>query len=243
MCLYESWDIIKNRKNSFLIKLGDLIANIRYFSLVLFLLLTVFCFLNINNVSINDSIVSYLPNDTETKYGLELMDDEFGSLANIKLMIENISIDDAKEVATELSTINNVKEVLFNETENYYKNDKALYVIEIEELDDKELKQLKKDIENKITNNDYSIYSDEFEDPTNGIDKILVVACIVIVIVLLITSKTYFEPVIAFIIFGISIVLNMGSNFLFGEISYITKSIAVIFNYYIRFTCFSIHAT
>ena len=118
MCLYESWDIIKNRKNSFLIKLGDLIANIRYFSLVLFLLLTVFCFLNINNVSINDSIVSYLPNDTETKYGLELMDDEFGSLANIKLMIENISIDDAKEVATELSTINNVKEVLFNETEN-----------------------------------------------------------------------------------------------------------------------------
>ena len=102
MCLYERWDIIKNRKNSFLIKLGDLIANIRYFSLVLFLLLTVFCFLNINNVSINDSIVSYLPNDTETKYGLELMDDEFGSLANIKLMIENISIDDAKEVATEL---------------------------------------------------------------------------------------------------------------------------------------------
>lgn len=228
MCLYERWDIIKNKKNSFLIKLGDLIANIRYFSLVLFLLLTVFCFLNINNVSINDSIVSYLPNDTETKYGLELMDDEFGSLANIKLMIENISIDDAKEVATELSTINNVKEVLFNETENYYKNDKALYVIEIEELDDKELNQLKKDIENKITSNDYSIYSDEFEDPTNGIDKILVVACIVIVIVLLITSKTYFEPVIAFIIFGISIVLNMGSNFLFGEISYITKSIAVI---------------
>ena len=156
------------------------------------------------------------------------MDDEFGSLANIKLMIENISIDDAKEVVTELSTINNVKEVLFNETENYYKNDKALYVIEIEELDDKELNQLKKDIENKITNNDYSIYSDEFEDPTNGIDKILVVACIVIVIVLLITSKTYFEPVIAFIIFVISIVLNMGSNFLFGEISYITKSIAVI---------------
>lgn len=164
MCLYERWDIIKNRKNSFLIKLGDLIANIRYFSLVLFLLLTVFCFLNINNVSINDSIVSYLPNDTETKYGLELMDDEFGSLANIKLMIENISIDDAKEVATELSTINNVKEVLFNETENYYKNDKALYVIEIEELDDKELNQLKKDIENKITSNDYSIYSDEFEE-------------------------------------------------------------------------------
>lgn len=228
MCLYERWDIIKNKKNSFLIKLGDWIANIRYFSLVLFLLLTVFCFLNINNVSINDSIVSYLPNDTETKYGLELMDDEFGSLANIKLMIENINIDDAKEVATELSTINNVKEVLFDETENYYKNDKALYVIEIEELDDKELNQLKKDIENKITNNDYSIYSDEFEDPTNGIDKILVVACIVIVIVLLITSKTYFEPVIAFIIFGISIVLNMGSNFLFGEISYITKSIAVI---------------
>lgn len=218
----------QNEKKSFLIKIGDFITNYRYFLLVLFLGLSVFCFININNVRINNSIVSYLPDDTETKQGLDIMDKEFESLSTIKLMVSDVSIEEANRLMTELLDINNVKSVLFDTTEASYKNENALYTIEVEDASDDELDNIKENIENVVSERKYDIYSDSFENAMDGINLALILSIIVIVITLLITSKTYFEPVMAFIIFAISIVLNMGSNFIFGEISYITKSIAVI---------------
>ena len=217
----------KNKK-SFLIKLGDFIANYRYFSLIIFLGLFLFGLVNINNVKINDSIVSYLPNNTETKQGLDIMEKEFGSLNTIKLMISNISLEDANNLTKELAKLENVESVVFDGKESSYKNEKALYTIELEEVNDDELFAVKENIENVLKSEQFDIYSESFENPTDGINLALLLAVCVIIIILLITSKTYFEPVIAFIIFGISIVLNMGSNFLLGEISFITEAIAVI---------------
>ncbi len=216
------------KKNNFLIKLGDFITNARYFFLVLFLGLTIFGFVNLNNVSVNESIVSYLPDDTETKTGLDLMGEEFGNLKSIRLMVENINLTNANTITTEISKVNHVKAVLFDGSENSYKDNKALYQVELDDVSKEELEDVKKDIEEVVSKETYTIYSEDFEDATDGITTVLIIACIIIVVVLTITSKTYFEPVIAFIIFGISIILNMGSNFLLGEISYITKSIAVI---------------
>lgn len=218
----------QKEKKSFLVRLGDFITNYRYYLLILFLGLFVFCLVNINNVEINDSIVSYLPNDTETKQGLDIMEEEYGNLNIIKLMISDVSLDEAEQYIEELSGINKVENVLFDGSDNSYKNEKAVYSLVLDDVTDEELKQVKLDIEKVVDEENYNIYSESFDDPTDGIDLALLLAVIVIVTILLITSKTYFEPVIAFIIFGISIVLNMGSNFIFGEISYITKAIAVI---------------
>ncbi|MGM9877506.1 MAG: RND family transporter [Bacilli bacterium] len=218
----------KNNNKGFLVKLGDFITNFRYHLLILFLGLTIFCFININNVDINDSIVSYLPDNTETKKGIDIMQREFGSFDTIKLMVSNISIDDANNLSKELSKINNIDSVLFDGTQSSYKNNKALYTLQIKDLNDDEIEDIKKDIENVVSEKEYDIYSDAFEDVTDGINLALILAIVVIIVILLITSETYFEPIIAFIIFAISIILNMGSNLLLGEISYITKAIAVI---------------
>lgn len=217
----------KSRKG-FLVVLGDFITDHRYFFLILFLGLSVFCFFNINNVSINDSIVSYLPEDTETKQGLDIMDAEFGSLNTMRLMVKNTTPEKAADLAVKIAEIHNVKSILFDGTDASYKNDNALYTIELEDVSGDELNQVKTDIDELVQSNDYRIYSEAFEDPMDGISLALVLSIGVIIIILLITSKTFFEPVIAFIIFAISIILNMGSNFVFGEISYITQSIAVI---------------
>ncbi|MBP3461284.1 MAG: MMPL family transporter [Bacilli bacterium] len=216
------------KKEKILIKIGDFIAKFRYLFLSVFIFLFAFCLININNVKVNDDIVNYLPNDTETKKGLKIMEDEFGNYDTINLMINDISKEEAIKIQDKLSKIDNIKTVLFDKTEKTYKDNKALYTITLNDTKDKKVDKVKEDIEKELKDNDYNIYSEIFDDPTEGVDKVLILAVIVIIIILLITSKTYFEPVIAFIIFGISIVLNMGSNFLLGEISYITKSIAVI---------------
>lgn len=218
----------KSEKKNFLIKLGDVVTNYRYFLLVLFLGLSLFCFININNVAINDSIISYLPNNTETKQGMDIMEEEFGSLNTIKLMVSDISLKEANSLMNELSKIKSIKSVLFDGTESSYKNENALYTIELEEVSDDGINKVKENIEKVVSEEKYDIYSECFENPMDGINLALILSIGVIIIILLITSKTYFEPIIAFIIFAISIVLNMGSNFIFGEISYITKSIAVI---------------
>ena len=220
--------IMQKNKKGILIRLGDFIANFRYPLLILFLGLTVFCFININNVDINDSIVSYLPEDTETKQGLDIMQDEFGSTDTIKIMVSDIKLDEAQSLMAELSDITNVESVSFDGTEKTYKDEKALYTIRVNELDDEELENVKNNIEKCVAERDCDIYSEAFENATDGVNFALFLGIVVIVVILLITSKTYLEPVIAFVIFGISIVLNMGSNFLLGEISYITKAIAVI---------------
>ncbi len=215
-------------KKGFLVALGDFITNHRYFFLIFFLGLSAFCLFNINNVSINDSIISYLPDETETKQGMDIMENEFGSLNTIKLMVGNISLEEANDLAIKLAEVDNVKSVLFNEAETSYKDENALYTLELEDISDEEITQAKTDIEGLVAEEKHSIYSEAFEDPMDGIGLALGLSVCVIIVILLITSKTYFEPVIAFIVFAISIILNMGSNFIFGEISYITQSIAVI---------------
>lgn len=217
----------KKENKNLLIKLGDFITNYRYIFLTIFLGLFIFCFININNVKINDSIVSYLPDNTETKRGINIMEEEFGSLNTIKLMINNISLEEAEELVTKLNKVDKVETVLFDNTKSY-KEDSALYTIELDKVEDEEIDTVKDNIEKVVIDKDYDIYSESFEDATDGIDIALLLAVVVIIVILLITSKTYFEPVMAFIIFVISIVLNMGTNFLLQEISYITKAIAVI---------------
>lgn len=208
-------------KEKLLVKFGDFIVKIRYIMLPIFLCLFVIGIININNVKVNDSIVSYLPKDTETKYGLDIMDDEFGSLSTIKLMLPNK--DNISDYKNQILSLDNVDNVMV--TQN---NDNVLFTIHLIDSKKSEVLDVKDKIEDIVSDYEYSIYSEDFENPTDGITEVLIVSCIIIVIILLITSKTYFEVVIAFIIFALSIVLNMGSNFLLGEISYITKSIAVI---------------
>ncbi|MGN1370664.1 MAG: RND family transporter [Candidatus Coprovivens sp.] len=218
----------KKEKKGLLIKIGDFITDKRYIILAIFIAFSIFCLCNINNVEINDSIVSYLPNDTETKQGLDIMEEEFDQLNTIKLMVSDISLEEANKLVKEISNIDNIQSVQFDGTETSYKDNKALYTIIVGNIEDEEIEEIKNNIEDTIKEEKYDLYSELFEKPTDGINIALISAIIVIIIILIITSKTYFEPIIAFIIFGISIILNMGTNFIFGEISYITKSIAVI---------------
>lgn len=57
---------------------------------------------------------------------------------------------------------------------------------------------------------------------------ILLVSCIIIFAVLLLTSHSWFEPVIFLVVIGISILINMGTNLIFGSISYITQAVQAI---------------
>ena len=214
-------------KKNFLVKLGDFIVNFRYLFLGLFVVLAVVCTININNVKVNYDITSYLPDDTETKVGIDLMK-EFGELNQMQVLLTDISYDDAQEKADKIKNIDNVENVSFNNTKDYYKNNNALIVVELGNVSDNTKDKVLSKIDNIVDDSEYYIYVENSDDAVGGMNTILIIVVIIIVAVLLFTSKSYFNVILAFIVFGISILLNMGSNFLLGEISYITKSIAIV---------------
>ena len=219
---------MEKKKKSFLIKFGDFIVDFRYLFACVFGILAVICALNIHNVTINYDITSYLADETETKQGLRLMESEFGSLNELQVMLTDISYEDALVIKSELSAIPHVTGISFDESENYYKDRNALFVILLDDVTNDESTEVVNLVKEKIQNQEYYLYVENGEDVVEGMDTILLIAICIIVIVLFLTTTSYFEIVLAFIVFGISILLNMGSNFLFGEISYITESIAMI---------------
>lgn len=215
-------------KDKFLIWLGNNITKLRYLFLGIFIILFVIGLINLNNVKINESLTDYLPSKTETKEGLKIMEKEYGTLISVDVLINDVSEEEALTYYNEIQKVKNIDLVMFSLNNSYYKDHKALYKIELVNKDKNAAKKIAKDIKSITKNKQTYIYSDEFEDPTEGVNLVLLLCVGIIIIVLLLTAKTYFEFVIAFIIFAISIALNMGSNFIFSEISYITKAIAVV---------------
>lgn len=216
------------KKNGFFVKLGDFIVDFRYLFLVIFLVLGTICAFNLNNVQINYDITSYLGSDTDTKKGLEIMENEFGSLNEYQILIKNVSYTDAESLKNELLNLENINNISFDSTSNYFKDDNALFVLELDEMTEAESDTLLEEVKEKINNYEYYIYRANVDETVAGMNIILLMAVVIIVLVLLLTTKSYFQIVLAFLVFGISILLNMGSNFIFKEISYITNSIAII---------------
>ena len=216
------------KKKSLLIKIGDFIVDFRYLFLCIFILLGIISLVNLNNVEIEYDITSYLSDETETKAGLELMEKEFGSLNELQVMIEEIPLQEALELKTELASIDHVASISFEDNENYYKENKALFVIELDQVTEEEKDAVITQIEDQVQEEKYFLYVENGEDQVEGMNIILGLAILTIIVVLLLTTESYFEIVLAFLVFGVSILLNMGSNFLFGKISYITEAIAIV---------------
>ena len=88
----------------FLKKITDFIVEKRYIVLTTFLLITFLSSLLIKKVEINKEISKYLPNDSETRIGMDIMDDEFSenSSSTLNLMFKGLSTNEKDEILDEL---------------------------------------------------------------------------------------------------------------------------------------------
>ena len=85
-----------------------------------------------SKVNINYDISKYLPNNSETKTGMNIMDKEFDSKSSsFNLMFKGLSNEEKNKIYDELTNINHVSSVLYDSSSNYNKDDYTLYVINI----------------------------------------------------------------------------------------------------------------
>lgn len=191
------------------------------------------CIISIPKVRVNNDISSYLPSDTETRRGLTLMDEEFITYDTEKILVTTVTEETAQKLKKKIERVDGVKEVEFENDEEHYKQSSAMFTVTLSVRDDldREL-EIVEDIKKQLDGYDFYAYSDSIDDSSKKLESemtvILAIALIIIIAVLLFTSKSFMEVPIFLIVFGVAALLNMGTNYLLGEISFITKSVAVV---------------
>lgn len=225
----------KKEKSNFWLSVATFIVNKRKAIMVLTVFALVFCFINFNNVKVNQDITSYLPEDTETRQGLSLMNDQVITYGSARIMLTNITYDDAKRIAGKIEKTKGVKEVSFDDTTDHYKGTYALINVTVNGKDeDKKSIETLNEIKKIISKRDYYISTSigAVETSSESLDKdmqvILVLAVVIIVVVLFLSTSSYAEIPVLLATFGCAAVFNKGTNFLMGEISFVTNSIAVV---------------
>ena len=223
----------KKSGGSFMQKVAAVIVDRKTFFFLTFIVMAIFCVFSRNWVNVNDDITSYLAKDTETRRGLDIMESEFTTFATANVMVSSITYDAAEKLAPKIGAIDGVHSVEFDATEAHYKNASALFAVTFDGDTTSEVSEKAMD-EIKSLLADYDTYiSSEVGNPMEQTIKsemvvVLGIAVFIIIAVLLSTSKTYMEIPVLLITFGAAALLNMGTNYWFGTISYVTDSIAVV---------------
>ena len=221
------------KDNNIMVKIATFIVDKRRAFYLIFALALVLCVISIPKVQVNNDISSYLPEETETRRGLTLMDDEFITYDTEKIMVTTITTETAEKLKDKLEKVDGVKEVEFENDDDHYKDSAALFTVTLSVRDDldREL-EIVNDLKAQLDGYDFYAYSDSIDDSSKQLEKemtvILGIALVIIIAVLLFTSKSFMEVPIFLIVFGVAALLNMGTNYLLGEISFITKSVAVV---------------
>ena len=214
-------------------KVATFIVDKKVFFIALFLAAAIFCAFSRNWVQVNESLTDYLPEETETRQGVDLMEREFVTYSTADVMVQNVTYDQAVALQEQLEEIPGVKEIELDETSDHYADASALFSITFDGSDEDEVSiQALDRVKEHLAPYDM-YYSSNVGNPLKAIidrEMLLVdlIAVVIIITVLLITSQTYMEIPVLLITFGAAALLNMGTNFMMGEISFVTDSIAIV---------------
>ena len=214
-------------------KLARFIVDKRKAFFLVFLAAVLFCGSSIDKVVVNNDITSYPPAETETRRGLTLMDEEFTTYASAQVMLSNVTYRQAEKVAAQLAELDGVSSVAFDDSTDHFKDSSALFSVSFTgEEGSPEADAALAAVKELAAPYDHYVFpsGDPYDSDSlmQEMTVILAIAAAVIVAVLLFTSKSYLEVLVFLIVFVVSAILNMGTNFLFDSVSFITNAIAVV---------------
>jgi len=236
---------------SFFEKLATFIVDKRNLIFFLYVCALIFCLFSRSWVRVCNDITEYLPDTTETRQGLTLMEEEFTTFATARVMVSHVTYEMAEDLAEQMEQIEGVSSAVFGSSDvgadteedsepetpediaEYFKGADALISVtfEGEEEDEVSLAALSS-IRELLAPYDFYIDSavgnSQAASLANEMGIILAVAAVIIVLVLLLTSRSYAEIPVLLLTFVAAAVLNLGTNFIFGEISFVSNSVTVV---------------
>ena len=200
---------------------------------LLYIGVAIFCVFSGSWVSVNDDLTSYLPPETETRRGLTIMNEEFVTFGTNRIMVDNITYDRAEALAEQAEALAGVKSVEFNGTADHYVRGAALFTVTYDgAADDPVSLAALEEVKALLDGYDLYVTGDTGNSDSANLEAemqvVMAIAVIIILLVLLFTSHTYMEIPVLIMTFGMAALMNKGTNFIFGEISFVSDSVAVV---------------
>ena len=208
-----------------------------------FLILSIISFFMKSMVSVDYDINDYLPDDSPSTIAIDVLGQEFeGGIPNARVMVSDVTIPQALDYKEKLEAIDGVSAVTWLDdsvdiitpldnldpkvVETYYKDNTALFTVTIEE--DKRIEAVA-EIEDLVGEDNAIAGSavataDATTNTVSEIQTITVIAVLFVLIVLLATTNYWLEPLVILIGLGVAIIINDGTNLMFGEISFVTNA-------------------
>ena len=220
-------------KNDVMHKVACQIVERRDLIFLIVVILLIFSVISRSWVSVENDLTTYLPETSGTRQALDIMEEEFTTYGTADVMVANIGPERAQELADQLAELKGVQTVDYDETSSHYNNVSALYSITFDyPEEDEECLTALDEVENFLAGYDLyvstSLGDTQAEIIAQEVNVIMVYVAIIVVAVLIFTSQTYAEIPVLLLTFVISMVLNSGTNFLFGTISFVSNSVTSI---------------
>lgn len=223
------------------------IINHRKLIVAVFILLAIVCSLLMTRVSVNFKLADYLPTNANSTVALNLLKQEFTSaIPNARVMVNDVTLQEALDYKDKLSAVEGVTEVIWLDDvynlqepiemadpaliETYYKDNDALYSVTIREGRER----VAADAIYSIIGEDNALAGDAINIATSQklvVSEVIKASAIlvpIILFILIISTGSWLEPILFIGSIGISVLINMGSNIIFGRISFLTQSISPI---------------
>ena len=222
----------KAKGGNAMMKLAAFIVDKRNLFFLLLAIGVIFSMFSTNWIQVENDLKAYLPADCETRRGLDIMDDQFITYGTAQIMVENVSMSRAQALWESLKTVEGVQSVDYDETEDY-RNVSALYSITFDysEKDDGCLDSLEA-VKRALAGEDFyvstSLGNSSADIIAQEVSVIMVLVAVIVVAVLLLTSQTYAEVPVLLLTFVSAMILNQGTQFLMGTISFVSNSVTSI---------------
>ena len=223
----------KGDGGGFMIKVSTFIVDRRNLFFLLFGIAILFSLVSMSWVEVENSMSAYLPGTTETRQGLDRMEEQFLTYGTAKVMVANIPYESAEKIAGEIEKQDSVIMLAFDSTKDHFNNFSALYDItfQYEETDERALEALG-EIEEMLSGYDTYVSTSmgdaSAEQIASEMQVISVLVAVVVVTVLLLTSQTWAEVPVLLLTFISAALITKGTNFLMGTISFVSNSVTIV---------------
>ncbi|MBN1777320.1 MAG: MMPL family transporter [Clostridiales bacterium] len=198
--------------------------------LILFTLLAVAGAVLMFQVNVNSDMTQYLPKSSPAKQGIAILNEEFSPASTFTLMFEGLADDRKQAAKEEIQGVDGVLTVAYDDTERYNSGDYTLYEITVGAAASTDAaKAIVSDVKALFSGVTIAVAGDAAGNTViDSIMTLLIVAGALLMLILFFMCSSWLEPFLFLITIGIAILINMGSNIIFGSVSEITYSIASI---------------
>ena len=223
----------KKEKSTPMLRLAAHIVDKRNLVFLLVGIALIFSLAARNWVSVENDLTAYLPSDSETKEGLDVMKDQFITYGSANIMVANVSYEEAEALFNAVKEIEGVQRVDFDDSTEHFSHASALFSVTFDYPEEDPacldaLAAVKSALEPRDTYVSTTLGDTSAELIQKEVGMITVFVAVIVVLVLTFTSQTYAEVPIICLTFIVAAVLNTGTNFLMGTISFVSNSVTTI---------------